>query len=353
MHRTIYFAIECSQPWKNFGLEIDGKPSPANKTEINSKDVRAYLDFNTSAGQQVLLRVGLSAVSVEGAEKNLRTEIPNWDFDAIRNTARNSWNEQLSRIKIESANPNIRQTFYSALYHTMTTPTLYNDADDAYRGPDGEVHTNASFQYYSTFSLWDTFRAEHPLITLVQPERINDFVQSLLTFYYQGPDKRLPMWVLAGHDTGTMIGYHAVPVIADAYAKGFRGFDAELAFNAMRDTAMNGRNRQDEYTKQGYVSSETGKGWRGTARTLELAYDDWCIAQMAGALGKIDDAALFNHRSENFTNVFDPETKIFSRQKPLQVLFACRSIPNPSRPTITPKPIPGNIPLPYFTMYPA
>src|SRR6266568_884265 len=148
MHRTIYFAIECSQPWKNFGLEIDGKPSPANKTEINSKDVRAYLDFNTSAGQQVLLRVGLSAVSVEGAEKNLRTEIPNWDFDAIRNTARNSWNEQLSRIKIEPANPNIRQTFYSALYHTMTTPTLYNDADDAYRGPDGEVHTNASFQYY-------------------------------------------------------------------------------------------------------------------------------------------------------------------------------------------------------------
>ena len=241
----------------------------------------------------------------------MQAEIPSWDFDAVRLAARNNWNEQLSRIKIESANLNIRQTFYSALYHTMTAPNLYNDADGSYRGPDGEVHTNSGFQYYSTFSLWDDFRAEHPLLSLVQPGRVDDFVQTLLAFYTQGPDKRLPMWVLAGSDTGTMIGYHAVPVIADAYAKGFRGFDAELAFNAMRDTAMNSRNRQDEYARQGYVSSENGKGWRGTARTLEFAYDDWCIAQMAAALGKTEDAALFNHRAQNFTNVFDPVTGFF------------------------------------------
>ncbi|HZF00349.1 MAG TPA: GH92 family glycosyl hydrolase [Methylomirabilota bacterium] len=310
-HRTIYFAIECLQPWKSFGLEADGKPLPPDQTEIKSKNVRLHLDFKTSADQKILLRVGLSATSVEEAKKNLQMEIPSWDFDAIRLAARNTWNEQLSSIKIESPNPNIRQTFYSALYHSMTTPNLYNDADGSYRGPDGEVHTNSGFQYYSTFSLWDTYRAEHPLLTLVQPGRVNDFVQSLLTFYTQGSDKRLPMWVLAGSDTGTMIGYHAVPVIADAYAKGFRGFDAELALNAMRDTAMNDRNRQDEYTKQGYVSSETGKGWRGTARTLEFAFDDWCIAQMATALGKTDDAALFNQRAQNFTNVFDPETKFF------------------------------------------
>jgi predicted alpha-1,2-mannosidase len=310
-HRTIYFAIECSQPWKSLGIEANGKPLPSDQTEIKSRNVRAHLDFKTSAGQQILLRVGLSAVSVEEAKKNLQSEIPSWDFNAVRLAARNNWNEQLSRIKVESANPNIRQTFYSALYHSMTTPTLYNDTDGSYRGPDGEVHTNSGFQYYSTFSLWDTYRAEHPLLTLVQPGRVNDFVQSLLTFYTQGPDKRLPMWVLAGSDTGTMIGYHAIPVIADAYAKGFRGFDAELALNAMRDTAMNDRNRQDEYAKQGYVSSETGKGWRGTARTLEFAYDDWCIAQMATALGKTDEAALFTQRSQNFTNVFDSETRFF------------------------------------------
>lgn len=309
-HRTVYFAIECSQPWNSLGLEADDKPLPPGQAEIKSKKVRAHLDFKTSAGQQILLRVGLSAVSVEEAKKNLHAEMPSWDFDAVRTAARNTWNDQLSRIKIESANPNIRQTFYSALYHTMTSPTLYNDADGSYRGPDDAVHTNASFQNYSTFSLWDTYRAEHPLLTLIQPGRVNDFVQSLLTFY-DGPDHELPMWVLAGHDTGTMIGYHAIPVIADAYAKGFRGFDAELAFNAMRDTAMNSRNRQDEYAKQGYVSSETGQGWRGAARTLEFSFDDWCIAKTADAFGKTNDAELFRHRSQNFTNIFDPATGFF------------------------------------------
>src|SRR5882724_6092767 len=310
-HRTIYFAIECSQPWKSFGLEANGKPLPADQTEIKSKNVRAHLDFKTSAGQKILLRVGLSATSVEEAKKNLQMEIPSWDFDAIRLAARNTWNEQLSSIKIESPNPLVRQTFYSALYHTMTTPNLYNDADGSYRGPDGEVHTNADFQYYSTFSLWDTFRAEHPLMTLAQPGRINDFVRSLLVFYEQGPNHRLPMWALASYDTGTMIGIHSLPVIADACAKGFRGFDAESAFKAMRETAMDDRNGLDDYKKIGYVPCATGAGKRGAARTLEFAYDDWCTAQMARTLGKTEDAALFTRRSENFTNIFDPATGFF------------------------------------------
>jgi predicted alpha-1,2-mannosidase len=201
--------------------------------------------------------------------------------------------------------------FYTAFYHAMLSPTLYNDADGSYRGPDGQIHTDASFQYYSTFSLWDTFRAEHPLLTLTHPERVNDFVQSLLTFYEQGPDKRLPMWALASYDTGTMIGYHAVPVITDAYAKGFRGFNAELAFKAMRDTALNSRNRQDEYAKLGYVASKTGAHWRGAARTLEFAFDDWCIAQMATSLRKTNDADFFTRRAQNYANVFDPVTGFF------------------------------------------
>ena len=310
-HRTIYFAIESSQPWDGFGFELDGKPVPAGQVEVRGKNVRAHLDFQASAGRQILLRVGLSAVSVDEAMKNLGTEMPSWNFDGIRAAARNDWNEQLSRIKIESANPNIRQTFYSALYHTMTSPTLFNDADGSYRGPDGEIHANEGFQCYSTFSLWDTFRAEDPLLILIQPERVDDFVRSLLAFYKYGPNKQLPMWVLANDDTGTMIGYHSVPVIADAYAKGFRGFDKELAYQAMRETAMSDHNQQDEYRKLGYVPSENGAKTRGTAKTLEFAYDDWCIAQMAGSLGKTNDAELFTGRAQNYTNVFDPVTGFF------------------------------------------
>jgi predicted alpha-1,2-mannosidase len=309
--RTIYFALECSQPWASIGFELNGQPVLANQTGVRGKNVRAHLDFQTSANQQILLRVGLSAVSVDEAKKNLGIEMPDWDFDRIRAAARNDWNQQLSRIRIESANPNIRQTFYSALYHTMTSPTLFNDADGSYLGPDGEIHTNEGFQCYSTFSLWDTFRAEDPLLTIIQPERVSDFVQSLLIYYKYGPNKRLPMWPLANYDTGTMIGYHAVPVIAGAYAKGIRGFDAQLAYQAMRDTAMSDHNYQDEYARLGYVPSENGKRTRGAARTLECAFDDWCIAQMARALGKTNDADLFTRRSQNYTNIFDPGTGFF------------------------------------------
>jgi predicted alpha-1,2-mannosidase len=312
----IYFAIESSQPFKSFGLELNGKPLPTGVTNAEGKEIRAHLDYETSNGQQVFLRVGLSPTSIEDARKNLAAEIPTWDFNAVREAARTTWNEQLSRMKIESSNPSTRQTFYTAFYHAMLAPTLYNNADGSYRGPDGAVHPGAGFQYYSTFSLWDTFRAEHPLLTLTHPERVNDFVQSLLTFYEQGSDKRLPMWALASYDTGTMIGYHAVPVIADAYAKGFRGFDAELAFNAMRDTAMNNRNRQDEYAKLGYVASNTGAHWRGAARTLEFAFDDWCIAQMATSLGKTNDADLFTGRARNYANVFDPVSGFFRGKTP-------------------------------------
>lgn len=310
-NRTMYFALESSQPWSGFGIEADGKLLPAGQAGAKAKDVRARLDFQTTAGRQIVLRVGLSAVSAGEAKKNLRAEIPSWDFDAVHAAARAAWSGQLSRITIESPNPNIRQTFYSALYHTMTSPTLYNDADGSFRGPDGRDHPDPGFPFYSTFSLWDTFRAEHPLLTLIEPGRVDDFVRSLLAFYELDPARRLPMWALADTDTGTMIGYHAVPVIADAYAKGFRGFDAELAFQAMKDTAMNSRNRQDEYAKQGYVSSETGEHTGGAARTLEFAFDDWCIAQMAKALGKTADAELFARRAKNYANVFDPAAGFF------------------------------------------
>jgi predicted alpha-1,2-mannosidase len=313
--RVIYFAMECSQPFTGFGLELDGKPLPPNQIEAKGENVRGHLDYQTSTGEQIVLRVGLSPTSVDEAKKNLKAEISTWDFDSIREAAKSIWNENLSRIKIESSDPNIRQTFYSAFYHTMTAPTLYNDADDSYLGPDKKIHPEPGFRYYSTMSLWDTFRAENPLLTLVQPERVNDIVQSMLVFYQESPDHALPMWPLAGQETGCMIAYHSVPVIYDAYEKGFRGFDAELAYQAMRDTAMSDRNRQDEYQKYGYVPFVDGQT-EATSRTLEFAYDDWCIAQMAKALGKTSDAELFTERSQNYRNVWDTQTQFFRSKNP-------------------------------------
>jgi predicted alpha-1,2-mannosidase len=309
-NKTVYFVIECSRAFESFGLEVDDKPLEPGLTEAKGKNVRCHLDYRTSAGQAIVLRVGLSPTSLEEARENLQTEIPTWDFDAIRESARAAWNENLARIRVDSSNPNIRQTFYSALYHTMTAPTLYDNADGSYRGTDNVVRSSG-FHHYSTFSLWDTFRAEHPLLTLTEPERVNDFVRSLLAFYQESPDHVLPLWPLTSCDTECMIGYHAVPVIYDAYRKGFRGFDAELAYRAMCDTARSGRNWQDEYQKLGYVSAETGKGKQAASRTLEFAFDDWCIAQMARALGKTGDFESFIKRSQSYAATFDPATGFF------------------------------------------
>jgi predicted alpha-1,2-mannosidase len=294
--RLIYFAIETSRPFKKFGLEVDGKEVPAGQMDAKGKELRGHLDFKTHKGEEIILRVGLSPTSVEEAKKNLQAEIPGWDFDAVKQAARKTWNDNLSRIEIQASNPDIRKTFYSCLYHTMICPQLCNNADDTYRGTDRQVHS-ANFQDYSTFSMWDIYRAEAPLLMFTEPERMNDFINSMLVFYQQSTDHALPVWPLANYETGCMIAYHSIPIIRDAYVMGFRGFDADLAFRAMVDTAMNGRNRQDEYMKYGYVPWDKKKG-AATSRTIELSYDDWCIAQMANDLGKMDEAQLFTKRSQ-------------------------------------------------------
>lgn len=313
--RTVYFAIECSKAGSSLALELDGKPLPADRRQAEGARLRAHLDFSSSAGEQILVRVGLSPTSVEEARKNLQAEIPSWNFESVRSAAREAWNRSLARIQIESANSNIRQIFYSAFYHAMVAPTLYNDADGTYRGPDDQIHPGDGMQFYSTLSLWDIFRAEAPLLTLVQPQTMNDVVRSLLAFYQQSPDHLLPMWPLANGDTRCMIGYHAVPIIWDAYQKGVRKFDAELAYQAMRDTALSSVNRQDEYQKLGYVPYIKGRT-EATSRTLEFAYDDGCLAQMAKALGKTEDAALFARRSQNYKNLWDAKTRFFRSKTP-------------------------------------
>ena len=309
--KAVYFAIETSAPLKNYGLELDGKRLAPDASEARGKNIRGQFEFQLPPDGQLLLRVGLSPTSVEAARQNLKTEMDSWDFDGVRAAAGRRWYESLSRIRIESSNPQIRQTFYSAAYHTLTEPVLYNNADGSYPGPDGKIHAGEGFQYYSTFSLWDTFRAEHPLLTLTQPERVDDFIRTLLAFYQQSPERLLPLWPLAGIETGCMIGYHSIPVIVDAWQKGFRNYDAALAYQAMRATASSGRHHQEEYQKLGYVPAVNGKSFYATARTLEFCYDDWCLAQMAAALGKTDDAKLFERRAQNFTNVFDSGTGFF------------------------------------------
>lgn len=307
--RLIYFAAELSQPFKSYGLEADGKPLGDDVTDAHGKNLRAHLDFDTTQGEQIVVRIGLSPTSVEEARKNLATEITSWDFDAVRQAARNVWNENLSRLRIETPDSDVRKVYYTALYHAMVSPTLYNDADGTYRGADDQNHAG-NFQDYSTFSCWDVFRAEAPLLTLAEPERVNDFVQSMLALYQESPEHHLPIWPLANRETHMMIGNHSIPMIYDAYEKGFRDFDTHLALKAMIETAMGHQKRQDEYNKLGWIPWVKGQG-AATSMTLELSYDDWCIAQMAKALGDTKDYELFSNRAQNYKNVWDPTTHFF------------------------------------------
>ena len=317
--KTMYFVIECSRPFKSYGIELNGKPLSAGQAEAKGKNIRAFLDYKTKADEQIILRVGLSPTSVEDAKNSLQAEITDWDFNRIKMTARLAWNANLSRIEIDCSNPEIRQTFYTAMYHAMMAPTMYNNADGSYGGADGQKHDYAGFQDYSTFSIWDVYRANMPLMTVIEPDRVNDFVQSLLAEYQQSPEHLLPYWPLANHDTGSMIGYHSVSIIDDAFQKGFRDYDTNLAWQAVRDTAMSGRRRQDEYQKYGYVPwtpAGPPRSGAATSRTLEFAYDDWCVGQMAKAMGKTDDANFFLKRSQNYRNVWDPKAQFFRSPKP-------------------------------------
>jgi predicted alpha-1,2-mannosidase len=307
--RMLYFVVELSRTFDGFGFEVNGKPLGEDNKDARGKNIRGRLDFKTSQGEQIVLRIGLSPTSVEEARKNLTAEIASRDFDAVRNSARDAWNENLSRIQIESPDSDIRRIFYSALYHAMVAPTLFNNADATYRGVDNQDHS-AGFQNYSTFSCWDIFRAEAPLLTLAEPERIDDFVQSMLAFYQQSPEHALPIWPLANYETHCMIGIHSVPIIYGAYESGFRGFDAQLALRAMRDSAMGHQKRQDEYNQLGWIPWAKDK-FAATSQTLELSYDDWCIAQMARALGDTNDYELFSRRAQNYKSVWDPTTQFF------------------------------------------
>ena len=294
--QRLFFDIAFSRPFTNITL-LDGKTTGGN--------VKAAFEFDESTTNILEVEVGISAVDKAGAYKNRIAELKDKAFDQLREEADAIWEKQLNKIVVETYKESDMYNFYSALYHTMIAPNLYQDIDGRYRGMDMEIHEDLDNDYYTVFSLWDTYRAAHPLYTIIEQERTNDFINTFLNKYDEGGI--MPIWDLSANYTGCMIGYHAVPVIADAYLKGIRGYDVDKAFKAMKHSAVQDKLGLESYKSTGYVPVETEP--ESVSKTLEYAYDDWTIATMAKALGNEEDYKTFIQRAQYYKNVYDPETK--------------------------------------------
>ena len=305
--QRIYFAAKISKPVTNFTLFLNG--SRVNQgDEAEGIDIKACLQFSTKKDEQILLKVGLSTANIEGALEGLK-EINGWEFDHQKQEAENLWEDELDKIRITSPDEDFKTTFYTALYHSCLAPIRIDDALGKYRGIDREKVRDGR-NIYTIHSLWDTYRAENPLLTITQANRIPDIINSYLEFYRQYG--LLPVWDMYFCETNTMKGYHAVPVIADAILKGFKGFDYHEAFVAMKASANQNIRGTDWYRKLGYVPIDKDNG--SVTSTVEYAYDDWCIAQVAKRLNIKDDYDLFMKRSSYWENVFD-NTLLFVRPK--------------------------------------
>lgn len=353
--RQLYFAVRFSRPLADHqlhnteqdipykGFPPPGEKDPRQRAQIEGRQLVAAFDLEPEGDQPVLVKVAISPVSEEGAIANLDAEAPEWDFDGMRASAKRQWSDALGAVEAQGDAAQ-RTSFYTALYHTLLGPTLFMDSDGRYRGPDNAVHQADGWTNYSTFSLWDTYRALHPLATLVQPEqRTNDFVNSLLASRRESPYGVLPVWSFHGLETWCMIGYHAVPVIADAYMKGIRGYDADEALQAMVASANYGPyDGIAAYRELGYVPiDEEGEA---ASKTLEYAYDDWTIAQMAQAMGKRDVAEEFSavRRTGSMRSIRPPASCVHASAT---ARSASRSIPRPAATgRTTPKAMPGSTP---------
>jgi predicted alpha-1,2-mannosidase len=309
----LYFAMSFSKPFKNYGSKNDEKlvykgfwrkfNQEDNFPEMAGKSLKAFFDFSTSDKETIKIKFALSAVSTEGAIKNLNAEIPHWNFTQARNEARTSWEKELNKITI-TASDDMKSNFYTSMYHAFISPVQYMDVDGNYRGLDYNIHKAEGFTNYTTFSLWDTYRALFPLYTILQPKRDADMVNSMLAHYSQSVHKLLPIWSHFGNENWCMIGYHSVSVITDAYMKGIRGFDAEKALEACVNSAKHkSYDNIGDYMKYGYVPFESNSV--GASMTLEYAYDDWCIATMAKAMGKTEIEKEFSQRAMNYLNLSD------------------------------------------------
>lgn len=306
----VYARIEFNVPLKvNLVKEVNKENT---KLEGIYKGTELALSFSKQVkkGEKILVKVSLSPTSYEGAKLN-SSEIKHWDFEKVKKEAVTLWNKELSKIEVTSDDKDKLAIFYTALYHTMMQPNIAQDLDGKYRGRDNQIHTAEGFDYYTVFSLWDTFRGAHPLYTLIDKKRTSDYINTFIKQYEQGG--RLPVWELASNETDCMIGYHSVSVIADAMAKGITGFDYEKAFEASKASAKRDVLGLDAYKKNGFISMDDEH--ESVSKTLEYAYDDWCIAQMAQIIKNGNEVDHFSKRSENWRNTFDWETGFMRPKK--------------------------------------
>ncbi len=313
--RILYFAMSFSKPFKEYGAkDFSGRQTyrgfwgkwdqSKNFPELAGKALRMYFNFDTEEGEKVKVKMALSAVNTKGALLNLRTETPGWDFEQVKKQGQQQWQEELAKVQLDASESD-KVNFYTALYHAFINPTVYMDVDGQYRGLDQQIHQAKGFVNYTTFSLWDTYRALHPLFNVLQPKRNADGVQSMLAHYDQSTLKMLPIWSNSANENWCMTGYHAVSVLADAVVKNNTGFDPAKALDAAVTTARNRRyDGVGDYMDKGYIPVD--RNGTGVSTTLEYAYDDWAIAQLALKLGRKDIYEEFIQRSGNYKNLFDP-----------------------------------------------
>ncbi|WP_442265860.1 GH92 family glycosyl hydrolase [Tenacibaculum sp. ZS6-P6] len=312
--KKVFFAAKFSKPFKSYGhkkyekVKYDGFyrrfKQDENFPEMAGKDLRAYFNFDTEENEKIQIKFALSNVSSAGAMKNLEVEIPHWNFDKTHKETNEKWNEELSKIEVEMLTKEQKETFYTAMYHTNLSPIVYEDVDGKYRGLDQNIHTSEGFTNYTIFSLWDTYRALHPLFNITQPNRNNDMIKSMLAHHDQSVHNMLPIWSHYANENWCMIGYHATSVIADAMAKNIGDFNHERALKASVNTAsVRYFDGLGDYIDKGYVPDD--KSHSSVSKTLEYAYNDWCIAQMAAQVGEVSVEENFSKRSEYYNNVYD------------------------------------------------
>ncbi len=315
--RTVYFAMSFSKPIKSYGQAAQEKSvyrgfwgrfdQTKNFPEMAGQNLKLFFDFDTNEGEKIKIKMALSPVSSAGALENMKKEIPDWDFERVKKQSQEIWNNELNKIQIETIQKEDLVNFYTAMYHAFLGPTEYMDLDGNYKGLDMNVHKADNFKNYTSYSLWDTYRALHPLFNLVQPTRNSDMISSMLAHSDQSVHKMLPIWSHYANENWCMIGYHSVSVIADAIVKGNGNFDKEKALLACVNTAkVPYYDGLEYYMKMGYVPED--KNSSSVSKTLEYAYDDWAIAQAAKKLGKTAIYNEFIERSKNYKNVYDEKT---------------------------------------------
>ncbi|NND06237.1 MAG: glycoside hydrolase family 92 protein [Saprospiraceae bacterium] len=299
--QQLFYAITFSEIPSQLQVYNGGDQIGVDAAKGNN--VKAIWEFDKSS-EDIMVKVALSSASMANAIATL-DEIPDWDFTRVRKDAIRAWNDHLGKIRVASSNEALLRTFYTALYRTALAPIIYEDISGQYKAASGQVVEASEYVRYDIFSLWDTFRAAHPLLSITQPDRTTDFIKSFLAHFDECG--LLPVWSLLGNETNTMTGYHAIPIILDAYLKGHRQFDVEKAYEAMKKSGEQDIRDTDDYRKYGYIPYELGG--QSVTKTLEYAFDDWCIAQMALLLGKQEEHKYFLERARNYQNLFDASTR--------------------------------------------